>query len=241
VTALLVGAAVATALLLALPPPSRLSPQRGLPAAAGRATPALLSPLATTGSAVLLGGAVAVVLGGPAGVLGAVAAVGVSMLVLHRLAQLAARPRPLDAGDAALAGDLLAACVEAGLPITVALDQVAAAMPGPMGDALGRVGQMMAVGAEPATALAPLVAQPSTARLARGLVRALTSGVAPGPVLGAAAAGQRDRLRSARVARARGIGSRAALPVGLCFLPAFVLVAVVPVVVGGLSQAVAGP
>jgi tight adherence protein B len=58
-------------------------------------------------------------------------------------------------------------------------------------------------------------------------------------VLAAAADSERVRVRSTRVSRARTAGSLAALPVGLAFLPAFVLVAVVPIVVGSLSAMLA--
>ncbi len=239
--ALLVGAALAAAVLVLLP--SRVEvpggTRRVVPAAPS--APVLLSRSVTVGSAVLLGAAVGLVVGGPAGALGALATAAGALVVPGRLAARSARPGALDAAEAALAGELMTACVEAGLPLTAALHQVSAAMPGPTGAALGRAAQTLAVGAEPTSALGPLLAQRSTARLARSLVRALTTGAAPGPVLAAASAGQRDQARSARVSRARGIGSKAALPVGLCFLPAFVLVAVVPVVVGGLGQAVPGP
>ena len=59
--------------------------------------------------------------------------------------------------------------------------------------------------------------------------------MSPVHVLQAAAEAERGRRRSHRVSRARAAGSLAALPLGLFFLPAFVLVAVVPVVVGSLA------
>ena len=59
--------------------------------------------------------------------------------------------------------------------------------------------------------------------------------MSPVDVLQAAAEAERGRRRSHRVSRARAAGSLAALPLGLFFLPAFVLVAVVPVVVGSLA------
>jgi hypothetical protein len=42
----------------------------------------------------------------------------------------------------------------------------------------------------------------------------------------------RDAARWDAQARARALGARAAAPLGLCFLPAFVLVGIVPVVAG---------
>jgi pilus assembly protein TadC len=38
--------------------------------------------------------------------------------------------------------------------------------------------------------------------------------------------------RSERLERARRVGVRTAAPLGLCFLPAFLLVAVVPTIIG---------
>jgi hypothetical protein len=40
----------------------------------------------------------------------------------------------------------------------------------------------------------------------------------------------RESARWAAEARARSVGARAAAPLGLCFLPAFVLVGIVPLV-----------
>ncbi|KAE8762071.1 secretion system protein, partial [Georgenia thermotolerans] len=54
---------------------------------------------------------------------------------------------------------------------------------------------------------------------------------APGPLLRRAAEAVRaDRQRQAQEAAAR-LGVRLVLPLGLCFLPAFVLLGIVPVVV----------
>ena len=41
--------------------------------------------------------------------------------------------------------------------------------------------------------------------------------------------------RAALEARARSVGVKAALPLGVCLLPAFILVGVVPLVVGSLT------
>jgi hypothetical protein len=45
----------------------------------------------------------------------------------------------------------------------------------------------------------------------------------------------RDGSRWEGEAKARAVGARAAAPLGLCFLPAFVLVAIVPIVVASFS------
>jgi hypothetical protein len=45
----------------------------------------------------------------------------------------------------------------------------------------------------------------------------------------------RRRRRAAAEQRARSVGVRAAAPLGLCFLPAFVLIGVVPSVVSAFA------
>lgn len=70
--------------------------------------------------------------------------------------------------------------------------------------------------------------------------RTLGTGGRPGDVDGAALAPSLSRLardqrrvaRSAAAARARAAGIRALAPLGLCFLPAFILLGVVPAIAG---------
>ncbi|MFH5824961.1 type II secretion system F family protein [Georgenia sp. AZ-5] len=80
-------------------------------------------------------------------------------------------------------------------------------------------------------------APPGLGPLAQALEPAWVDGAAPGPLLRRAAAAVRaDRHRQAQEAAAR-LGVRLVLPLGLCFLPAFILLGVVPVVLaagGGL-------
>ncbi|MHC5906476.1 type II secretion system F family protein, partial [Streptomyces sp. S6] len=62
---------------------------------------------------------------------------------------------------------------------------------------------------------------------------------AAGPVARVAADARAERLRAA-TARARRAGVMVTAPVGLCFLPAFVVVGVVPVMVGLAGGVVGG-
>jgi Flp pilus assembly protein TadB len=140
------------------------------------------------------------------------------------------------AADVALAADLVVAALAAGVPLSSAVDAVGRALGGEIGSMLGEVHRLQQVGADAVTATTRLREAAGTARLGRALARAGSSGSSPVQVLAAAADAERSRLRTARVARARGAGSLAALPMGLLFLPAFVLVAVVPIVVGSLSS-----
>jgi Flp pilus assembly protein TadB len=135
----------------------------------------------------------------------------------------------------ALAADLVVAAVGSGVAVTVAMEAVGAAVGGPVGAALSASARLDRAGAPSDAAYRPLLEREETARMGRALVAARGSGASPLPVLDRAARAERERRRSARVSRARGAGSLAAVPVGVLFLPAFVLVAVVPLVVGAIG------
>ena len=149
----------------------------------------------------------------------------------------AAEPRH---ADASVAADLIVAAVASGVPVSAAVDAVAAAVGGRVGAALSASARLDRAGAPPETAYRPLLDLDATARIGRALQQARVSGASPVGVLAGAARAERERRRSARVSRARGAGALATVPVGVLFLPAFILVAVVPVVVGAIGP-VLGP
>ncbi|MGN7190929.1 MULTISPECIES: type II secretion system F family protein [unclassified Curtobacterium] len=78
------------------------------------------------------------------------------------------------------------------------------------------------------------------ARLHEVLDLSRRAGVPAVPLLRAAAEDVRDDAAAAGLAAAERLGVRLVLPLGVCVLPAFVLVGVVPVVVGVLSSTVGG-
>ncbi|MFI8192842.1 type II secretion system F family protein [Streptomyces sp. NPDC085946] len=131
-----------------------------------------------------------------------------------------------------LAADLLAACIVAGAAPVVAAQAVGEALGGPTGDALARGAAEVRLGGEPGAAWRRLAATPGAGALARLLERADVSGLpAAAPVAGLAAQARADRGRTA-TARARRASVLVSAPVGLCFLPAFIAVGVLPVVIG---------
>ncbi len=67
------------------------------------------------------------------------------------------------------------------------------------------------------------------------LLVARDSGLAPGPVLASAAADERRRDAARQRVDAARLGVRVVLPTGLCLLPAFVLLSVVPLVLALLG------
>ncbi|MEU5956700.1 type II secretion system F family protein [Streptomyces sp. NPDC047525] len=131
-----------------------------------------------------------------------------------------------------LAADLLAACVAAGAGPVVAAQAVGDALKGPVGERLAQGAAEVRLGGEPADAWRRLGAIPGAGALARLLERAGESGApAAEPVARLAAECRAERSRAATAA-ARRAGVLMTVPVGLCFLPAFIAVGVLPVVIG---------
>ena len=181
----------------------------------------------------LAGLAVTLVVGGPPGV---VLGVGVGLFAARRLAGLepaavvATRARLV--ADLPLAADVMATLLRAGATPERATEATAEAVGGPLGDRLANVVAHLRLGADPVLAWHALAAEPALAPLARALGRTSMTGAALASALerlaedGRAAASWRTELA------ARRVGVRAAGPLGLCFLPAFVLIGVVPIVIG---------
>jgi pilus assembly protein TadC len=128
--------------------------------------------------------------------------------------------------------DLLAACLSSGASLGSALSAVADSLDDDIGALLTRVAGLTLWGASVEIAWADCLEQPEWAAVARAVIRASYSGAALADVLTLQAAEARRSLRAAVAVRAQRAGVTAVLPLGLCFLPAFVLAGIVPVVVG---------
>ena len=89
----------------------------------------------------------------------------------------------------------------------------------------------LALGADPAAAWAPALDRAATARLARAARRSARSGSAVAEV-DHRAADVRAEAADTVTARAERAGVLVTGPLGLCFLPAFLALGIVPVVVG---------
>lgn len=129
--------------------------------------------------------------------------------------------------DPALILDLVATAVRSGADLPRALHTVGAAWPGEAGDRLREVAARLRLGASWAEAWsgAPPILSPARTALAP----AWTDGLSPLSTLESAAAElRRDRRSRAQQATSR-LAVRLVLPLGLCFLPSFVLIGVVPV------------
>ncbi|WP_278236310.1 type II secretion system F family protein [Isoptericola sp. AK164] len=144
--------------------------------------------------------------------------------------------------DVAVLLELVATAVGAGVGVPRALQVVGAAVGGADGRTLRTVAVALRLGGDwqsawdtaHATARAAPVAggggRPRSLDPLRDALRgAWTDGVAPGDALRAAAGELRQRRRAAARSAAGRLAVRLVLPLGLCFLPAFVLLGLVPV------------
>lgn len=146
------------------------------------------------------------------------------------------------AGQLPLAADLMAACLAAGAGPGQAAEAVGASLAGPVGERLARAAAEVRLGGDPATAWNRLggLPGPGARELARCLERAQATGVpAVEPMARLAGRLRAERARAAGI-RARRAGVLATAPLGLCFLPAFLTVGVVPVVIGLASSLMKG-
>ena len=140
------------------------------------------------------------------------------------------------ASDLPTAVDLLAACLASGRPPAAALTAVVEAVGGPLARELGAVGVRLHLGADPVAVWRELGSRPGAlAALGRTMARSLDTGAPMADGLRMLAVDLRRAHRADIERRARGVGVRAAAPLGLCFLPAFVLVGIVPSVVSAFA------
>ncbi|SFC81011.1 Flp pilus assembly protein TadB [Micromonospora sediminimaris] len=185
----------------------------------------------------LSGLVVAVVVEGWAGTVAALPTAVLLDRLLRRIEPPAVRRRRLRAAaDLPLAADLLAAALRAGAPVERSLLAVADALGGPLGRQLARVGRTLQLGGGPQEAWGHLAAVPGAHRVATAAIRSASSGAA----LAGALTRLADDLRADRAvaleAAARRSGVLIVLPLGLCFLPAFILAGLVPVIVAVLGD-----
>lgn len=150
----------------------------------------------------------------------------------------AARARAEIARDLPLAADLLGACAFVGRPVDESLDVVARAVGGALAARLETVGARLALGADPVAEWRRLAVDPQLAPLARTLSRTLESGAPLVGGLSRLADDCRRELRTQSQLRARNVGVKAAGPLAACFLPAFMLIGVVPTIAGAFANLV---
>lgn len=162
--------------------------------------------------------------------------------VRRRIAKLP--PQPLidrrnrsgaDPFAAASALDVLSVCLAAGMTVPAAAGATADFAPPELGAMLRRAADLLALGADPDTAWQIGTGEANSdgcvalARLAR---RSASSGSALAGGAAELAEHERRKATDSAAAAAERAGVLIAGPLGLCFLPAFVCLGIVPVVAG---------
>ena len=131
--------------------------------------------------------------------------------------------------------ELLAVCTQAGLNIPLALERVARATPGVLGDELGRVVDQVGLGATRRDALKGLVARcdlDDVHAFVSALDQADRFGAGVASSLDALAADMRSRRRTQTEEAARRAPVKMLFPLVLMILPAFILLTIVPLLLG---------
>ncbi len=169
--------------------------------------------------------------GGPAGPAAGAAGAAAAWWVLARAEPASVRrEREEVEGTLPHLVDLFAATLRGGADPVAGLAVVCRAVPGAAADRLVAVVEHARWGAAGAEAWSAVLADDALAPLARAMVRAQSSGTS---VVAAVErlADELERETSARAEdAARRVGVAAAVPLGVCLLPAFLLLGVVPTV-----------
>ncbi len=130
--------------------------------------------------------------------------------------------------------DVLAVCLAAGMAVSTAAAATALSAPPMMAQILCRAADLLALGADPAVAwsAASDSVDPQIDALLRLARRSSASGVALADAVAGLATQCRQDAGHAAAASAERAGVLIAGPLGLCFLPAFVCLGIVPVIAG---------
>jgi pilus assembly protein TadC len=135
---------------------------------------------------------------------------------------------------AASSFDVLAACLRSGMAVSTAASATAPSAPAPLARVLNRAADMLALGAEPARAWTGAGGPPDNS--ADALMRLARRSASSGAALAQGVAELADQSRHEAADAASAAAERASVliagPLGLCYLPAFVCLGIVPVVAG---------
>ncbi len=126
--------------------------------------------------------------------------------------------------------DLLAATLASGASITSAVLAVSEAVGPPASRTLMGVERAIQLGTPASLAWSAAEAEPAFDRIALAFRRSHESGAPIAELLTGVASDERREKRRVIEVAARGAGVRAVMPLAACYLPAFILLGVVPVV-----------
>jgi pilus assembly protein TadC len=162
-------------------------------------------------------------------------------VVRVRVGLLAVRPRhehrreqPADPLATASTLDVLSVCLSAGMSAPAAAAATSPSAPPGLAALLRRAADLLALGAEPDTAWA--VPANGADAASEALVRLARRSAASGSALAQGVADLAEQSRQEATHAAAAAAERASVliagPLGLCFLPAFICLGIVPVVAG---------
>ncbi|OBJ47198.1 type II secretion system F family protein [Mycobacterium sp. 1423905.2] len=145
-------------------------------------------------------------------------------------------PRGVDPLGVASSLDVFAVCLQAGMAVSAAAAATAVSAPSALATQLSRAADLLSLGADPSVAWSPVSAMreldAQTDALLRLARRSASSGAALAEGVVELAVQSRHDAAHAAAAAAERAGVLIAGPLGLCFLPAFVCLGIVPVVAG---------
>lgn len=128
--------------------------------------------------------------------------------------------------------DLIRAVVDAGLPLQTAVAAVVHAVEGPLGERLQIVLAQIRLGGSEPEAWRLLADDPVLGSLAQDVARTVATGAGLGDLLQQHADEARENRASTVEQRARAVGVRTVLPLMCCYLPAFLVIGIAPIVAG---------
>lgn len=188
------------------------------------------------GISVLAGAAPLVVVGGAVGVVCCVLAAAFVYRVLGaREPAHERRHREMVVRSLPQVVDLMAVMLASGASPSSALTAVADAVEGPVAAELRSAVHGLRLGRDPVRVWRELASRPGMAALGRAMARAVETGASVSDALHRLAEDLHASARLEGERKARTVGVRAAAPLGLCLLPAFVLLGVVPLVASTVS------
>jgi hypothetical protein len=175
--------------------------------------------------------------GATAGLLLAAITAGAGVLATRRGGRPGGVLAPEPDTDLAAGWQLLAVCLEAGLPVALAVTAAAEPLRGVVGARLRRTAGLLELGADASAAWLAAEQLPALATFAAG------RSAGTGSALAQVARAEAERIRAGLLDTAQAKAQRAAVlitaPLGVCFLPAFMVLGIAPVVVGLAGEVLA--
>jgi pilus assembly protein TadC len=142
---------------------------------------------------------------------------------------------PVDILASATTFDVLATCLRAGMAVSTAAAASAPSAPPHLAGTLRRAADLLALGADPSTAWSAPAQTPADRNL-EALLRLARRSASSGAAMAHGLTELADQSRSEAADLAHAAAERGSVliagPLGLCYLPAFVCLGIVPVVAG---------